>query len=95
MTTRKAANNVVFLIRGDAGEETIVKIFRPRNVEQEDGKVVRQNAGTALQAFLNSVFDDADHELHGALMAGELQTCNTHLNTISVREERKVRPHIG
>ena len=81
-TTTKRANNVVFLLRGEAGNEQIVRTFRAGDVV--NGKEVK-SPKRALTAFLSTVAEDEEHELHEALMDGELSQAAGHPAPIRLR----------
>lgn len=73
------STNVVLLILGDS----VVGRFEPTPVEKEDGSVVTRQAMTQAKAVLQSAAADTEHELHDAVMSGELELVNSKLEAVS------------
>ena len=73
------AANTVFVIRGTEGNETIVQTFR----STEDAKTPLK----AAKKFLRGVADNAEHELHSALLAGELSYVGGHPVAVGVENK--------
>lgn len=79
--TKSTARNVVFLLRGKDGNEQLVKTFRAGD---KVGEKVYKSPKRALTNYLEQVAADEKHELHTALLDGELKQAAGHPKPVSL-----------
>lgn len=82
MTTTKQAGNTIFLIRGNEGNEEIVRVFRVT----EDSKSPKR----ALTRFVNLILGTPEHDLHEAAISGELSYVSGHTKQVQLQTQRVV-----
>ena len=77
------STNVVLLIL----RSQVIARFEPNTVTKDDGTTATQQALTQAKAALSAATTDPEHELHEAVMSGELEMANTKLSSVGYKAE--------
>ena len=81
--SKSPSTNVVLLVLGSQ----VLARFEPTTVEKDDGTTVTRQAMTQAKAVLNAAAEDSEHDLHEAVMSGNLEMANTKLSPIGFKAQ--------